>query len=191
MRTLTPLTASLISSLCLLGSLYTSSALATIYKTVDKDGNITFTDQPQGKQAEAIEVSTPNTIEATQSTMEQEETTDNRTEAPSSYMIRILSPDNDSQIPTGQETVSISASLQPALHNSHKLQFLLNGKPFGKPGKATQTTLKNLVRGSQTLSAQALDTRGMVIGRANPVTIHIQRSRLTPQPIKAKPPKTS
>ena len=191
MRTLPPFTASLIRALCLLGSLYASSALATIYKTVDKDGNVSFSDQPQGKQAEAVEVSPPNTIEATQSRLGQDEASDNDAEAPGNYKIRIVSPDNDSQIPTGQETVNINASLQPTLHSEHKLQFLLNGKPYGKPGKATQITLKNLIRGSQTLSAQALDARGKVISRANPVIIHFQRSRLTPQPIKAKPPKAN
>jgi len=119
-----------------------------VYRVVDAQGNITYTDAPEaGKRKEEIEVPRINLQPALTPTP-------NPTPAPADaikYQAKILSPANDSTIPPGQLSVAVAVELKPALQQGHRVRVMLDGKAQGKPSTRTAFQLSKLVRGTHQL----------------------------------------
>lgn len=157
---------------------------ADIYKTVDQNGNVVFTDDPKGSKAEKIELPTVNTQppQATE-TARQPRAID---EPSRNYRLAVTSPAGNTQIPPGQRSLNLQVSTSPGLSEAHRLQATLNGVGHGPAGQSGSLTVNNLYRGTHQLGAQVLDADGNVLSRTSGVTIHVQRISLNSPARKAK-----
>lgn len=158
---------------------------ATIYKTVDADGNVTFTDSPPADQeSEKIELRPINTQSATlppkpeitagkqkpASTAEEEQVQ----EVP--YTVsRLVQPLQDSTVPTGQMEVAVKMNLVPTLQAGHSIVFYHNESAENPPGKSTGITLRNLSRGEHTVYAEVWDANSKIKAKTQKVTFYVQR----------------
>lgn len=145
---------------------------AEVYKSVDEDGKVIYTDNPRGQQAiEKVELPSINSqpaihvppIENTQKA------------AATRYSIAIAAPASGAQIPTGQANVQVLANIQPFFDASHRIRFTHNGKSAGKPSKSPTLLLSNIHRGEHKVSAQLINKDGKVIARSKAVTFYVQR----------------
>ncbi len=150
-----------------------------VFKSVDKYGNVTYSDTPRDKQAQKLDLPPVNTQPATRVQIKQpNEESDKTTEK---YRISITNPQHDSTIPTGQQTVSVSAKLEPGLRPGHRLQFLFNGKAHGKASRRSSIQLSELYRGSHTLAVKIIDKQGKALQQSAGTTIHVKRHHIPPR----------
>lgn len=161
-------------------------AAAEVYRLVDKDGNITYTDQPQA-DAQVAPVVLPhlNKMKATVPVQEPQsdvpdtiESADGtEAEPPFAGYTRavILAPKNNEVIPNQQRNIIIQLSVEPQLQTGHRVQFWLDGKAQGAPVSATSYQMNDLERGTHSLGAQILNDQGRVVISAGSVEVHIQR----------------
>lgn len=170
------LTPNHVANTCLLAMLCSFSVLANgaIYKHVDKNGRVTYSDQPM-KNAEEVDVGKIMTISIPTPTT----TSDAKPEesAPFKYQsLQITAPEMDANFINNQGQVTISGNLSPILQRQHSTQLVLNGQPQGEPGKALNFALSNVSRGSYTAAIQVLNAQGKVLISSQPVTFHVKRA---------------
>ena len=73
-----------------------------------------------------------------------------------------MSPANEETVRNNLGILNIEAQLTPALQGrlKHRVQYFLNGEPYGTPIGKTSLTISNLDRGEYTLSASVVDADG-------------------------------
>ena len=155
-------------------------AAAQVYKVVDKDGKVTYTDKPPASNADAPMTLPPlNTQPGMQLPPPREEA--QPPEAAGYRRVAILQPPPGLTIPPGQLDLVVQVDLEPGLQPGHLVSILLDGNPVGRPAAATTVRIDNLVRGAHQIEAIILDDRGRRITASAPVEFFVQRtSRLTP-----------
>lgn len=160
----------------LLGLALSQPALAEIYKTVDKDGNVVYTDQaPHGaKKKEKVTLKPSNSVPAIKTPAIKLSPED--PDKPFKYKsVRIVSPENDSAIEHGPGNFSVTAKIKPPLRNSDSVQLFIDGEPHGQPGKSTTWALKNVFRGTHMLQVKVLNARGKVVKKSKKSSVHVFR----------------
>jgi|SaaInl5LU_22_DNA_1037371.scaffolds.fasta_scaffold01149_12 hypothetical protein len=150
-----------------------------IYKVVDKNGNITFTDKPpisSQQESSSVELNQinisappPERVRSNGSNAGKPETSE------TNYSLTITSPPDSTTIPMGPGNFSLSASISPTLENGDELQLILNGEPYGKPQKTGNWGLTNIIRGAHDLSVQAVSNSGKVLSQSSPVRVYVLR----------------
>ncbi|MEH6617220.1 MAG: DUF4124 domain-containing protein [Porticoccus sp.] len=158
----------------ILGVSLAFSTFAEVYRIVDEEGKVTFTDKPPHNAPTKEKISLP--ITNIQPALETAPTVEAIEEEIDGYQkITILTPTQDTTIPPGQETVTVQVGLKPDLQANHLIQLLLNGQPHGLPTATTSFNIGSLVRGENSIQVQVVDTEGNIIGLSNTTTIHIKR----------------
>lgn len=158
----------------LLVCLLSTSALADdVYKTVDKDGKVTFTDSPANENVEKVEIKDTNTLPATKITENYSGSSNSSKDT--AYNLHIQSPSDGSQVTPTQKTLTVSVSLNRPLGKGHTLQLFLNGSASGPPSESTTLTASNLRRGQQRVTVSVLDNSGSVIASSSAITVYVIR----------------
>jgi hypothetical protein len=164
-----------------------------IYRWVDKDGVVHFSDQPGSDDAVLITVIEPNAYEpevpADASGSRGDETPD--ADAVPYRSLVIVSPTPD-QVFFGADAV-VTATVEPdgSLRPDHSVVFFLNGDRHEASGLSAEFT--NLARGSYALRASILDPDGSPVITSKQVTFHVRQpsvnSPQSPQAPRPPPPR--
>ena len=167
-------------------------AFAAIYRTVDEDGNVVFTDVPPKETSKAVKLDNHNdyTPPAAETASSNERATgwladeeENENAAPTGYSaIAISYPGNDEAVRENAGNLTVTIESEPALdtNQGHSIEILLDGEPAGSASGAS-VALTNIDRGTHTLSANVVDRSGSVLGSSNTITFHMLRySKLNP-----------
>ena len=144
-----------------------------IYRRVDKDGNIFFTDVPT-EGSEKIELKETTTIQALEvdtSSLSEPETVK---KAFTYVDVSISSPTNDETIRDNTGNVTVSVEINPGLQSGHEVVVYLDG---AEKMKGTETTfnLENIDRGTHQLRVSIRDTSGRIKISSKSTTFHLQR----------------
>ncbi len=159
----------LISIFCLLVAL---SATAEVYRSVDENGNVVFTDKPS-PDAELIEVDELQTIQPP--SVGDFEYTPPPVKPKSKYTeVSITSPQNDAAIRNNGGNVTVNIATKPGLQANDHLVLYLDGKEI-MLGKATAKAFSGLDRGSHQLRAAVKDADGRIQLSSSSVTFHLLR----------------
>ncbi len=172
---------------------------AEIYKTVNEDGNVVYTDVPPKDSSAAMDVDRGNTYTppspVTPNTPAQERTDDatlvevvveqdDKQPAVTSYMeLSITAPGHDQAVRENAGNLTITVTSIPALDATlgHQVQILLDGQNAATGG--VTLSLTNVDRGTHALTARIIDANGEVLISSTPVTFHMLRySRLQKKP---------
>lgn len=141
---------------------------AEVYKVVDENGNVTYTDSPpRNGNAEKIELPEGNRLPPTivRQRPPSREPTDNP-----DYRLRITSPPDGFHLNPGMWNLNIQVSVDPPLLPDHELQITDNGKII------EGTTLENIVvRGTHVIQARIVDEQGSTISRSAPIEVYVHR----------------
>jgi len=169
----------------------TSAASAEIYRSVDENGNVIFSDTPS-EGAEKIEVKEAQTVDAPSTEPFRYEPPPG--EPPPRYQaVTISSPQNDQSIRANAGNVSVSMSVTPGLRRGDRLVLLMDGKQVAS-GSSTSVSMKNVDRGTHTLRARVIGRDGKTLASSDPVTFHLQRHSIQhpkPPPGPLNPPKSA
>lgn len=165
----------------LLLAIIAGGAWSDVYKTVDKDGRVIYTDKPTSDNAQKVELREINTVPSPpplpQSTPV--ESFQSQTAA-ISYKIGIISPRNELIIPVGQRDLAIAVKVEPKLQPGHLLVYFMNGELLEET-EMSNIIVKDAPRGTHTLVVEAIDTNGQSLGTSAPVSVSLMR------PIAKKP----
>src|SRR5690625_4124219 len=120
----------------------TPAMATTVYRWVDSNGVVHYSDQPHpGAQKanlgalQVIQFHTPAT-EAPPL-----ETHEGKVRAPH-YKVTILAPANGTTLRPGNQQVHVRVKVVPALGPTARLQYSFDGKPLGEPTTALRALIK-------------------------------------------------
>lgn len=159
---------------------------ATVYKWIDADGVVHFSDQP-ADGAEKITTSSGSTRGILTGPAPGATAQDKpKTTSFADTQVTIVSPAHE-QTFSGAEAVTATLSVEPAPKSAHQfsITWTLNGSPVGEGADAISFTLPEALtasRGSYTLGATVTDPVSGESKSAAPVTFSVLRpSLLSPQ----------
>ncbi len=157
-------------------ALMSSSFATEVYKTVDKNGRVIYTDKPSTdseSQSEKVNIGEPITVPGViPASRPQRRNSSEQQNAPSQYTVSITQPLPETHINPGVFTVAIQTSTDPAIHESHQLVILDNGNAIPSP------VIQYITPGSHRFVAQVLNEKGKVLGESAPVMVYVHRPNL-------------
>lgn len=172
-----------VSVFACLVSLASSDLPADIYKKVLPDGTVSYSSAPL-PDAEKINPPESQVIPALKPPAGGTPPGQAPASTPPPYTgLDIVEPADDQVIWNNAREVEISVSLTPPLkvQQGHRLVIRLDGNPANESGDATRLMLREVDRGSHTLTAEVHDIAGRVLIQSAPVTFHLkQHSALLP-----------
>ena len=174
------LTAGLLATLCE-GHV---AAAEKIYKVVDEEGNVTFTDTPPNDSDAIVEphsILGTNTTPAVATAPEDAVKTD-QAEAKASYVTRIVSPADESTIPMGPGDFVVEAEVSPGLDNGEQLILLLDGEAVGAPQSFPRWQLTNVFRGAHRLQVVRVSETGAAQSQSTEHTVYVCLLYTSPSP---------
>jgi len=187
-------------------ALLTGAAFAatTVYRSVDAQGNVVFSDQPPGpgETAETLEIAAPDTFETPVSpptSTDDAGAADAQTwdwdmdggapaeQTPFVYAaLAIVAPVNDEGLRDNAGNVNIVTAVEPDLRPGHLLEILLDGTVVSSSAGNT-ASLTEVERGTHTLEARILDEQGAVLITSQPSIFHMLRYVPALAPNRPKP----
>jgi hypothetical protein len=167
--------------LVLLISLTLNTTQAAVYKTVDKNGNVTYSDSP-GDRAEKLNLPPIPVINISPSPDLNLTPKPYAKEQSRSYnLLSIDSPKNGATIRNNSGNVSVSISISPTLAENDTIVLKSNGAEIGR-GRSSILSISQMDRGSHTLQAVIVNADGKILSISETITFHLLRqSRLINQ----------
>jgi len=164
----------LITYICTLSlsHLVYAEQLTKVYKVVNPDGSISYSDKSQ-KNAQELLIPPVATIPAFQAIPSDSAPTSSDTNASTNYLsMKISAPANNSAFYSGNGDIDVVVELIPTLNSGDQLQFQLDGKTVGtRP--TNHMALKTLDRGSHSISVNLISKTGETLKTAtSQFTVH-------------------
>jgi len=167
-------------SLLIISLFFIYSTQADVYKSVDEDGNVIFTDKPS-PDAEKIKVKEVQTVETPKIEPKQEalpaEEPAEEEQKPVEYSkVEITSPENVSAVRANNGNITISAAVEPALDNEagDTLALYMDSK-LVSAGPGTQFNLNNVDRGTHSFRVAVIDKGGNELKRSASISFTVLR----------------
>jgi|AntDeeMetagen134_2_1112570.scaffolds.fasta_scaffold00088_15 hypothetical protein len=155
-----------------------------IYRHVDDQGNVTYSDEPPEKDSKPMElaplpeVSIPTPERPSSRRNTQEEDTEETQERERYKRVEIVEPEHDSAFWHGGGMVTIRARTEPRLSKGHSYQLEFDGER-GDTNRSGRFSLNNVNRGTHTVVVHVLDSSGQVITSSDTTRFTLHRpSRL-------------
>ena len=160
----------------------TASATAAVYKWVQPDGSVIYSDRAPDENAAPTELPALQEIKmppppppSTDTTADNNQSQQTRSEEYTK--LTIAEPADNSTFRNNAGQVRVKLELEPALQAGDMVAIILDGKEIGQ-GKSTAVSLSNIDRGSHTLQAVVKNAQGSTLISASPITFTLQRTSL-------------
>ncbi len=159
------------------------NATAKIYKSIDANGNTVYTDIPDSKDAEALDLpnlnitSTPKRKHSVLDQSKRYSSDNNKSHLDRNYKsIKITKPKNEDTIRNGTGNVIISVSLDPPLQSDFgdRLIVQMDGVTVNN-SNASSVTLRNVDRGSHQITAKVQNQKNPSINKVTTATFYLKR----------------
>ena len=163
----------------LLSAVISVATLAEVYRSVDAEGNVTYSDKPH-EGAKKVEVNEPTIIPSTRNQIRLTPDESGKQALPYTT-VEIVTPANEETLRNVQ-SVSVSGQLAPNLQTSfgHRAQLLFDGGPISEPGTSLRATLNEVDRGTHTLQLIVIDAAGTTIARSPVSTFFLHKNFVRP-----------
>jgi len=174
-----------------------SPLAAQVYKIVDKDGNVTFTDKPPEEGAKPMDLPPLSIVETPdyQKTPRQQAEEAAAAGEPEDVPLRtlrnrfrdfaIISPLQEESVWRPDGPVSIAWSSSNQLLEGMRVQIFLNGQQQADT-TAPMIPVDGLERGEHTVTATIKDARNRTIATAEPITFYIRQPGVANQARRAR-----
>lgn len=163
-----------------------ASPAATLYRWVDENGRVHYSDRPQ-QGAETLEVEPAQTFEAPKPRATQParrpaaapEAAEPAEPAVSYASLAVRSPTQDQVLWNIGTVLPVALALEPALQPGHRIVLRFNGAAVDAwPGTATSGQVRDVYRGTHTVSAEIVDANGTVLKTSAPVTFYVKQTSI-------------
>ncbi len=168
----------LLKSLLVSTILFTAIADAQLYKGLNEEGSVVYSDQPF-ENAEKFTPASLSVIDTPKRAPKPSKVTTDEEEAKAfKYTdFDIVSPKNNETIWDNPQ-LAVTLRLKPELNTAekHTAWLLMDGKVIVKNSQTTTLQIGRLERGAHQLQAQVRDKTGKVVVRSRPVVVHIKNT---------------
>lgn len=152
----------------------TGAVAGDVYRYVDKDGVVHYTDHPPTPDSEPIKLRPVQTIGTPAPATAASAETGPAASSPK-IGITIVSPVADETLRGDDGILAVSVRLDPPLPEGAGLRFLLDGNTRNEePTRSLSHHFVGVERGSHLVGASAVDAQGRELGRAAPVIVHMK-----------------
>ncbi len=158
-----------------------------IYRTVEKDGRVVFSDQPTGK-AEPVRVGRTNSMQAPAAAGKPAEGAPAGETGPVYASVEITSPADGGTVTNPSGNILVQFTLAPPLREGDSTRLLIDGMPGGLPAEGGLLAPTNS-RGEHHLEVQVLDAAGTVLATSAPVHVTVFRNPIRDKP--GRPPRNN
>lgn len=165
----------------LLSAAATNIVKAEVYKQVNPDGSVEFTDVPKSDDEAPLPLRPMSTFKAPPVTPISSSPASSKATISQYTNISITSPANEATIRDNAGNLTVTVSLAPSLQPGHKMVLFDNGTNLGESTSGS-FTLSNVDRGTHVLSVQVQDTSGKVLLASEPVTVFLHRQSALRRP---------
>lgn len=151
------------------------AANAAVYRWIDADGTVTYSDRPQpgSERLKLTPLQTYNPAPVSKGTA----SVPTQTRQFEDYEeFAILAPRNNATFRNNGGNVDVQLKLEPVLRSTHTVGIILNDRTVGEAGSTMSLTLSNVDRGTHRLQAVIMDKSGNELARTDPVTFHLHRT---------------
>jgi len=159
-----------------------SAQAATVYRWVDEDGKVHYSDSPR-PDAERVELRDPNVYSAPKNLPELESETETEPEPGAGQTIyerfSITAPEPDSAFWDNQGNFMLRLALEPGLDTEagHRIRVSLDGEPQGTT-RNLQWRFTGVNRGTHSVSAEVIDASGKRLIRTESVSFHLHQQSI-------------
>ncbi|MDX1571795.1 MAG: DUF4124 domain-containing protein [Xanthomonadales bacterium] len=160
-------------------------AAQTIYKHVDEDGNVTYSDEPI-ENAEEIELAPLSVVEGRQRPVIEDSSGNGQPadegedeEAVVYTRFEITAPRSEETFWGPNASIYGVLRISPTLAPSHSIRYFLDGQKIAET-RSIRVQLQDVVRGAHQFSAQIVDAEGNAQATAEPVTFYLQQPSVIP-----------
>ena len=159
--------------------------LAEMYKSLDENGEVVYSDKPPTLDAKEFKPPTIGVLPPVKYVPKAQPAT--APQAPSSTYtdLRFTKPETDANLHDNEGNITYELTITPVLTTrlGHYLTIKLDGTIVMDKTSSLTSTLKSVDRGSHNLSADISDAKGTVL-RSTSMNFHVQKtSLLNKQPI--------
>lgn len=159
-------------------------ATKKLYRYVDKNGKVYYSDQPR-KGAKEMEVETIPSIEIKTPKVDLEELVEQTTKSKDKRRafydsIGFVNFPQESVIRNNSGSVAFSVALDPNLSSSHRIQFMLDGKNLGEMQTELSISANEINYGPHTISFNVVSLGGTVIQKSDVINfalLHTPRKK--------------
>lgn len=140
----------------------------SIYRQVDEDGNVTYTDEPPDDESKPLELdplpqmNIPSSDRSSRPSDDEQDESGNAEPEGSYKSLAIREPEHDSAFWRGGGEVTVRIHSEPKLSEGHQYQLEFDGEAIEET-RNTSITLENVDRGTHELTVHILDSSGEVI----------------------------
>lgn len=158
-----------------------ASATAAVYKWVQPDGSVIYSDRPPVESATPAELPSLQEIKIVppppSSAEPVEDSQANEPQTTEYTSLSISEPADDSTIVENSGRVTVQLAIDPPLQGAQgdSIAITLDGKEIGQ-GKGTTLNLTNVDRGKHTLQAAVKNAQGNVLITSSSITFNLRRS---------------
>jgi hypothetical protein len=159
-------------SLCCAGAL-----AATVYKWVDEQGVVHYSDQPH-ENAQKVELKAPQTYSSPKTSPQPAAPAPARKSANVYQSCAISEPTNE-QAFLNTDTVTAGVTVQPAVRPGDTAVVTLDGQPVpGVPASGGQFTISPVDRGQHSIQMVVKASDGSTVCSSAPVTFYVRQPSL-------------
>lgn len=158
-----------------------ATASAQVYKWVDEDGVVHYSDQPvPGAEVVFIEQNTVRT-RSPRATVRPlpgaDAAPDSAPAATFAYeTISFASPVAEQTLWNIGGTLNVALNLSPGLRLNDRVRLYFDGEPVQNNVVGTSTQLEEVWRGSHNLQAEVVDENGNLMIRSEPIRFYVQQT---------------
>ena len=155
------------------------ASAATVYKWVDENGVVHYSDQPH-PNAEKVPLKAPQTYTAPPIPATPSQPARNAPQKPAqTYQSCVISEPTPDQMFMITDTVTAGVTIQPAVRPGDTAVVTLDGQRVpGVPASGGQFTISPVDRGTHVIQVTIQDSSGATICSSPPVTFHVHQPSL-------------
>jgi len=143
-----------------------------IYKSVDEDGNVVYSDQPPSPDAEPIVLRESNIIETVKAQADPISNGDSEGNQP--LEIGILSPANEETFWGTGNDLPVLLEVRPEMRPGMQINLYIDDEKVATVGTA-QTTLQEIDRGTHTFRAELVSNTGEIMATTESRTFFMKQ----------------
>ena len=140
-----------------------------VYRSIGKDGSVTFSDQGEAGQQE-VEVRSPNTVDITVPKLPRSAPQEqNKQDGDDGYRITITRPSPEQTFQNPSEPLAVGYAIEPALQGGDKAEVIYDGQVL------EGATIEWPNRGEHTVQVRIVDKSGAELASSDTVTFFVHR----------------
>lgn len=157
-------------------------AQATVYKWVDKDGKVHYSDEPH-PNAEVVELKEKTLNQITLPPVKND-ANDSQVIQQIQYQVVITSPMEEETVRDNNGDFQVTATVTPEIKSQYLMALKLDGQMVGQPQVGGIFQLTNIDRGEHTIVVDAMTQNGKVFASSSPRKIFLHQAAMNPVPKK-------